>query len=136
MTAGVEVLVEGVSDVPVITEILQRRFGLTPDRDFRVHPHQGRGKLPTQLDARPDPKHRGLLDQLPSKLKGYARSLPPNNIVLVLLDADGTAPEELLGKLSTMLQELKSKPERVLFQLAVEEIESWFIADWNAVRIW
>jgi hypothetical protein len=41
-----EVLVEGGSDVPALREILTRKFALEEGRDFRIHPHKGRGKLP------------------------------------------------------------------------------------------
>lgn len=128
-----EVLVEGKSDAPAIKEALQRKFGLVEDVHFRVHAHKGKGKLPVKLLSKPDPKHRGLLDQLPAKLIGYGKSLL-DGLVLVVVDADDTPPVQLAADLKSMLAQLPIKP-RVLFCLAVEETESWFIADIAALQL-
>ena len=124
---------EGVSDVPAVKEVLQRRFGLNESEHFRMHPHQGKGSLPTDALSRPEPRRKGLLDQLPSKLRGYARSLPFDAVVLVVIDADNEPPDQLMGRLQDMLKVLPKRPN-VLFRLAVEETESWFIADMDALK--
>lgn len=134
MTAYIEVLTEGASDLPVVQELLQRHFQLAPHNQFRIHPHQGRGRLPTNVLAKPDPKHRGLLDQLPAKLRGMAAWLPPTALVLVLIDADNDTPQDLLTALETMLTQLPKRPAQVVFRLAVEETESWFLADPPAIQ--
>ena len=126
-----EVLVEGASDAPAIKEVLQRKLGLVENIHFRIHPHRGKGKLPAKPLSRPDLKHRGLLDQLPAKLIGYARSLP-SGFVVVVLDADDNPPKQIVADLERMLNQLPAKPN-VIFCLAVEETESWFIADIEAV---
>lgn len=128
-----EVLVEGGSDVPALKEILTRKFGLEENTHFRIHPHKGRGKLPANLLKQPDPKHQALLDQLPAKLRGFGRYLDDEACVLVIMDADDTPCYELLEELNRMLAQLPTRPPRVLFRLAIEETESWFIADENAV---
>jgi hypothetical protein len=128
-----EVLVEGSSDVPVITEIFERRFGLTRGTDFNVHPHQGKGKIPSDLSHRPDPKNRQLLHQLPAKLRAYGRTLS-ESVVLVVVDADNDDPETLREQLNRMLAALPKPLPKVRFELAIEEIESWFIADLPAVQ--
>lgn len=129
----IEVLLEGASDVPVVKTVLEKKFGLIEGEHFRLHPHKGRGNLPNNSLSRPDPKHQGLLDVLPAKLRGYSKSLPANSFVLVVIDADKDPCVELLGKLTTMLAGLPSKPN-VLFRLAIEETESWFLADLNAIK--
>lgn len=129
-----EVLVEGASDVPAVREVLTRRFGLIEDENFRIYPHQGKGKLPANPLARPDPAQRQLLHQLPAKLRGLAKSLAPNSVVLVVVDADDTPCVKLLADLNSMLATLPIRPARVLFRLAIEETESWFIADTAAVQ--
>ena len=129
-----EVLVEGTSDVPAVKEVLKRRFGLEEDEHFRIHPHQGKGKLPENPLARPDPNQRQLLHQLPAKLRGYAKSLSADAVVLVVVDADDMPCAELLADLNSMLAKLPVRPVRVLFRLAIEETESWFIADPAAVK--
>lgn len=128
-----EVLVEGSSDVPTVREVLQRKFGLVEGLNFRIHPHRGKGRLPENLDKTPELRHQGLLDQLPAKLKGFGRYLDASACVLVVIDADDTPCHELLEELNQMLNRLQRKPPRVLFRVAIEETESWFIADDAAV---
>jgi hypothetical protein len=127
-----EVLVEGGSDVPVLREVLTRKFGLQQDIDFRIHPHKGRGRLPANPLAKPDPKQSTLLGQLPAKLRGFSW-LGDDVCVLVVLDVDDDICTALLQSLHDMLQKLPERPKRVLFRLAIEETESWFIADRDAV---
>ncbi len=128
-----EVLVEGVSDAPTVKEILQRRFGLVEGQHFKIHPHSGKGSLPVNPQLKSNPRRLGLLDQLPSKLRVYAKNLPEHARVLVVIDVDDTHCVDLLRDLNAMLDSLPDKP-RVLFRLAIEEIESWFISDANALR--
>jgi hypothetical protein len=134
MTAYIEVLAEGASDIPVVEELLSRHFDLTKNVHFRVHPHHGKGTLPTNFLKKPELWHRGLLDQLPAKLKGFATYLPKDALVLVLIDVDRDDCRELLRQLQDMLAQLHRRPARVLFRLAIEETESWFLADQDALR--
>lgn len=129
----VEALVEGESDVPTVREILTRRFGLMENERFRIHPHQGKGRLPQNPAGKPEPNRRGLLDQLPAKLRAYS-SLTADFLVLVLVDADRQKCEELKKDLLAMYRSLKKRPPNVLFRIAVEETESWFLADADAIR--
>lgn len=130
----IEVLTEGASDAPVVREVLTRHFGLNEHLDFRIHPHRGRGNLPANPLAIPDPKRRGLFDQLPAKLRGFGSYMDENFIVLVLADVDHDNCVSLLQQLGAMLASLPCRPPRVLFRLAIEETESWLIADTQAVR--
>jgi len=130
----IEVLTEGASDVPVIREVLSRHFSLDEHVDFRIHPHRGRGNIPADVHAQPHPRHRGLLDQLPAKLRGFGRYMGDQFLVLVLIDADNDDSESLLANLNSMLEQLLIRPSRVLFRLAIEETESWFLADKDALR--
>lgn len=128
-----EILLEGASDVPTIREIMTRHFNLTEGEHFRLHPHRGKGFLPANPLARPDMKRRGLLDQLPAKLRGYA-SLPEGYCVVVLVDSDRQDCHELKNTLVRLYTSLDRRPPCVLFRIAVEETESWFLADIDAVR--
>jgi hypothetical protein len=130
-----EVLVEGESDVPVVEEILQRRFGLDPDTGFRVHPHQGKGNLPADPRARPDPRRRGLLDQLPAKLRGFGKAYDGLDCcIVVIVDADREDCKELKSSLLALHESIELPPPVVLFRIAVEETESWYLADADALR--
>ncbi len=128
-----EVLVEGSADVPTVREILERRFNLSKDINFRIHPHRGKGKLPENILSKPNPKNRGLLDQLPAKLRGFGK-LPSPCCVVVLVDADDDNCIGLKSNLIDVYRKIDSKPSCVLFRIAVEETESWFIADAIAVK--
>ena len=107
-----EVLLEGDADAPVVREIFQRKFNLLEKDNFRLHPHQG----------------KGLLDQLPAKLRGYAH-FPSDYCVIVLVDADNDNCIEL----KTRMMSLEPRPNCTLFRIAVEETESWLIADPEAI---
>jgi hypothetical protein len=128
-----EVLVEGASDIAVIRELLVRHLGLVEGEGFRIHPHRGKGALPADPAARPDSRHRGLLDQLPAKLRGYAH-LPAGYAVVVLVDADDDDCLELKQALVALCEPPNPCPPHVLFRIAVEETESWFLAQPEAVR--
>ena len=129
----IEVLLEGAADVPMVRHVLTSRLGLEERRHFRIHPHHGKGRLPTNPLSMPDAKHRGLLDLLPAKLRAYGKSLLPHMLVLVVVDVDDEDCRDLLRRLNEMLAALPRRP-RVLFRLAIEETESWFLADPNAIR--
>lgn len=128
-----EVLVEGSSDVPTVAEILQRKFGLVVNEGFRVHAHRGKGSIPNHPNMQPDRNRQGLLDQLPAKLRGYS-GLPAGYCVVVLVDADNDDCRELKRRLVGLYRHLQRKPRCVLFRIAVEETESWFLADPDAIR--
>lgn len=130
----IEVLTEGASDVPVVREVLVRQFGLNEHVDFRIHPHCGRGNMPTNPLAQPDSKHRGLFDQLPAKLRGFGKYMDEQYLVLVLVDVDNDDCKQLLAGLHALLHSLPIRPPRVMFRLAIEETESWFLADSNAIK--
>lgn len=128
----IEVLVEGSSDVPAVREVLMRKFSLIENQDFKIHPHRGRGSLP-QKTQKYQLHNRSLLYQLPSKLRGYGKWFTKSDWVLVVIDADDTPCQELLSDLGKMLLDIQ-RPPRVLFRIAIEETESWFIADTAAVK--
>lgn len=126
------VLVEGTSDDPTVTKILTRRFGLSRGGQFQVHPHRGKGKLPENPNAKPDPNNRTLFGQLPAKLRAFAGK-GANTCIVVLVDQDDDDCVQLLADLQKMLASLKKRPANVLFRIAMEEIEAWFLADHPAI---
>lgn len=126
------VLVEGTSDVPTLREILTRRIGLTGGSDFVIHPHKGKGNIPPNPHQKPLPWEQRLLPLLPSKLRAYGKN-SPEHAVIVVVDADRDNCQALKNSLVALYQSINPRPEKVLFRIAVEEMESWFIADPNAV---
>ena len=126
------VLVEGTSDVPTLREILTRRIGLTSGSDFVIHPHKGKGSIPANPHDKPALREQQLLPLLPSKLRAYAKN-SPEHAVIVVVDADRDNCQALKQSLVDLYQATNPRPAKVLFRIAVEEMESWFIADTNAV---
>lgn len=124
------VLLEGISDTPVVREIFQRHLGMQENIDFSLHPHRGKGQLPIDFLGRASTTRHGLLDQLPAKLRGMSHY----PLVVVLIDLDDELLSEQTRILEEMLSRLPKRPKVVLFRFAVEETESWFIADFEAVK--
>lgn len=126
------VLVEGTSDEPTVKEILTRRFGLIHGSQFQIHPHGGKGKLPADPEAAPPRTNRTLFAQLPATLRSYA--LKGNKVcIVVLVDQDDDDCVQLLADLKKMLASLNKRPPNVLFRIAMEEIEAWYLADRKAI---
>jgi len=127
------VLVEGTSDVPVVREALVRGLGQVQGTDFQVFWHKGKGRLPTSPFGPPAARDETLLGQLPAKLRAFGES-DPGSPVVVLVDADRDNCLALKASLMAMLGVLPQRPRNVIFRIAVEEMESWFIADTTAVQ--
>lgn len=125
------VLVEGESEAQFLRGWLG---GLIPAHTFQVYPHQGKGKLPRAADSKVDPRREGLLDQLPAKLRAFGKALnPATDRVLVLVDLDEDNCLELKERL-VALQHLCDPAPRVLFRIAIEETEAFFLGDRKAIR--
>lgn len=127
--------VEGASDAPVVTALMHIRFQKRYGKDFEIHTHRGKGELPLNPLARPDPKQLRLLGLLPAKLRGMPIT---TKTVIVLLDLDKENKTTYALALTQMLLTLKNHAHQplpqVVFCFAIEEIESWFIADFHAVK--
>jgi hypothetical protein len=93
---------------------------------------RGRGQFPDPLQPQ-QLQHNGLLNQLEHKLAAYGTSLSVDDWVRVLLDLDNDNCVALLLELKRRLDALPGKQPNVLFRLAIEETESWFIADFDAL---
>lgn len=101
---------------------------------IRVHPHQGKGQLPRDLSARPNPLRRGMLDQLPAKLRAFSAS-PPSQAegFLVLVDADDDDCVELKAKLDNAASHC-APDLQVVNRIAIEELEAFYLGDLRAIR--
>ncbi len=85
-----------------------------------------------------------LLQRLPERLRGYARWLPRNWRIIVLVDRDNDDCHEL----KTSLEECSSRagfvtktrariegtPYIVINRIVIEELEAWYFGDWAAVQ--
>jgi hypothetical protein len=121
----VEFLLEEPSAEATLHELLPR---LLPEATWHCYPHRG--------------KH-DLLARLPGRLKTYARQLPhdPGLRIVILMDGDADCrkAKQELEKLVAAAQ-LRSKaqaggqPFQVLTCLAVAELEAWFLGDHAAIQ--
>ena len=99
----IHVLVEGPSESAFFTRWAPR---LLPGVSLKVHPHQGKGALPARLDERPNPRSRGLLHQLPAKLRAFASgATAKQDSILILVDADDTDVARLKTDIERTVQE-------------------------------
>lgn len=127
----IHALVEGPSE-DVFLKQWSKRF--LPEHELKVHPHQGKGKLPPKSSKNIDAKKRGLLDQLPLKLKAFGRSLDrEKERVLVLIDADTDDTAQMRDRLDDLMETLDPCPE-VRFCFAVEELEAFYLGDLKALK--
>ncbi len=125
MTRHFEFLVEEQSMEVFLRGLLPRL--LPGNRTFEVHAFRGK---------------KDLLQKLEGRLRGYARWLPEDYRIVVMVDRDNddchalkTQLEEAAGGAGLLS---RSRAAERLWQLAnrvvIEELEAWYFGDWQAVR--
>jgi hypothetical protein len=125
------VLVEGPSEEALAQGWLPR---LLPRHAFTLIRHRGKGRLSGDPLKVPDVRREGLLDQLPAKLRAYGQALnPATDRVVVLVDLDDDDCLHLKKRLVALLDHCDPKPY-VLFRIAIEETESFYLGDPGAIR--
>ena len=129
-----EVLVEDQSGSIALDHILQKILGENGSaHDWIIHPFKGLGILPKYLNRAPNPHYWQLLEQLPSLLRGYGRSLPDSSVVLVVVDLDDKDCIVFKQDLLCVLNACNPRPQ-TLFRIAIEEGEAWLLGDRAAVK--
>ncbi len=96
----------------------------------------------TQFKIRPFHNKDQLLKHLPSRLQGYAKWIPEDYKIVVLVDRDNEDCEKLKAQLEQMALNAdlatRSQPAcgqfTVLNRIVIEELEAWHFGDWQAVR--
>jgi hypothetical protein len=125
------VLVEGPSEEALARGWLHR---LLPRHAFTVIRHRGKGKLSGNPLNVPDIRREGLLDQLPAKLRAYGRTLDAaTDRVVVLVDLDDDDCLDLKKRLMALLDLCDPQPA-VLFRIAIEETEAFYLGDPRAIQ--
>ena len=126
MTARhVEFLVEEPSMEAFLRALLPRL--LPPDRSFDVRVFQGK----------PD-----LLRKLENRLRGYAKWLPEDHRIVVMVDRDNdechalkVQLEETAGRAGLLTRSRAAgRPWQLVNRVVIEELEAWYFGDWDAVR--
>lgn len=120
----VEFLVEEPSMEAFLRSSLPQLLGQT---SFEIYPHQGKIDLFSHLEQR---------------LRGYAAWLPDTWRIVVVLDRDDDDCFELKERLENFasiatlsMRRLAAETWQVAFRIAIEELESWYFGDWEAVRL-
>jgi Domain of unknown function (DUF4276) len=120
-----EVLVEERSAEAALISLLPKIVG--PGVSFAIYPHRGKSDL---------------LAKLSQRMRGYARWLPADWKILVLIDADGhdclpqkDALEGVIhaSGLLTRSSRGAGRGFQVSSRIAVEELEAWFFGDIEAL---
>ena len=100
---------------------------LPPDRSFDVRVFQGK----------PD-----LLRKLENRLRGYAKWLPDDHRIVVMVDRDNdechalkAQLEEAAGRPGLLTRSRAAgRPWQLVNRVVIEELEAWYFGDWQAVR--
>ena len=128
----VEVLIEDSSSQRLIEHLMPKFVGpFGEPHSWKLHDYRGIGRIPTGLKATSDPSRRILLDQLPRVLRGYVQT-PGIDAVVVVLDSDNRDCFNFLSELKSLAASC-SASHLVMFRLAIEETEAWYLGDRNAL---
>lgn len=100
---------------------------LPADRTFEVHAFQGKADL---------------LEKLGNRLRAYARWLPADWRLLVVVDRDDDDCSILKQQLDTLAEHAGLRTRRtagamswqLVNRIAIEELEAWYFGDWEAVK--
>ena len=129
-----EVLVEDLSGSIAVGHSLEKILGANyMEHSWRMHPYKGKGLLPNNLYERPDPKNQQLLNNLPSLLRGFGKSLDDSSSVVVVVDLDEDDCLKFKQNLLNVLNACNPHP-KTLFRIAIEESEAWLLGDLAAVK--
>ena len=131
-----EILVEGQTELTTLSILLPKIVGdYNGPHTWKIHKHQGVGKLPDDFDSPPKVTDRSLLHNFPSKLKAYSKSMSDNEMVVLLLDLDEVEDcIEYKKKILSALERCDIQPN-LLVRFAIEELESWFLGDIEALKL-
>ena len=121
----IEFLVEELSAEAALRNLVPK---IVPGVEFRVIRFQGK---------------QDLLSKLPRRLKGYSKWIPPDWRIVVLVDEDQQDCLELKRKLESAANDAglvtrtgaeNSSTFQVLNRISIEELESWFFGDVEALH--
>jgi hypothetical protein len=136
----IEFLSEDSSGAKLLGFLLPRLLGESAEpHTWRIHSYKGVGRIPPGLKPG-DARKRILLDQLPRLLRGYSRT-PGIDAVVVVLDSDRKDCRAFLDELTELADActqplgpfLRTRTMPILFRLAIEETEAWYLGDREAL---
>jgi hypothetical protein len=129
----IEILTEDSSSQRLLEHLLPKVIGPHGQPHvWRFHSYRGIGRIPSGMSATSDPSKRILLTELPRLLKGYVKSAGYDAVVVVM-DADNRDCVAFLAELKALAASCGAS-HMVLFRLAIEEIEAWYLGDRVALQ--
>jgi hypothetical protein len=129
----IEILTEDSSGQRLLEHLMPKLVGpFGEPHSWRCHPYRGIGRIPKGLRTSGDAATRILLDQLPRLLRGYVRT-PGIDAVVVVLDVDDRDCGQFLTELRSLAESCGAS-HFVLFRLAIEEVEAWYLGDRTALE--
>jgi hypothetical protein len=132
-----EVLVEDASGKIALDNLMGKIFGSNGQtHSWRILPYKGIGRIPKDFRKnRTDPSKRLLLDNLPRLLKGYGRAYQNDTqvAIIVVVDLDDQNCKAFKRELLNIRDQCNPAPN-TLFRIAIEELESWFMGDPQAIK--
>ena len=130
----IEVLVEDDSGKKMLEILLPKLLGVYGEfHTWKVHGYKGIGHIAKNLKPKTDAGKRILLDRLPQLLSGYGQTSYIDAVVVVV-DVDSRNCREFLAELQRIAKE-RAFTLTVLFRLAIEEMEAWYLGDREAIFV-
>ncbi len=128
-----EILIEDRSGKKALDTLIQRIVGA--HHTFNIHPYQGIGHIPKNLNNPKAANTQLLLNQLPLQLRAYGKRYAndPSNVVFVICDLDQKCLKTFRQELFAVLNACHPKPE-TRFCIAIEEGEAWLLGDIPAIK--
>ena len=124
-----EVLVEDLSGSVALQYILEKILGENGAvHSWTIHPFKGKGQLPKGQHKSPIRNNPQLLNNLPTRLRGYGNSLDDSSSVIVVVDLDNDDCMKFKQDLLNVLNTCNPRPN-TLFRIAIEEGEAWLLGD-------
>jgi len=131
-----EILIEDISGKAALEILIPKIIG--DIHTFNIHSYKGIGRIPQGLTASSDSQKRILLDQLPRLIQGYGETFAhyPSSypaVLMIICDLDDKCLRNFRRELLNCLDKCYKKPN-TYFCIAIEEGESWYLGDINAIQ--
>lgn len=128
----IEILVEDDSGKKMLEILVPKLIGeYSNPHTWNIIGYKGIGHIPKGLQGKTDANKRVLLDRLPKLLAGYSNT-PHIDAVVVVVDVDNRDCKAFLQELQHIAQ-TTPHPLNIMFRLAIEEIEAWYLGDKEAL---
>jgi hypothetical protein len=131
-----EILVEGQSELTALSILMRKIIGEYNDpHTWKIHKHRGIGQIPDNPAEQPNKNDQTLLHNLAAKLRAYSKEDDSDLIVVVLVDLDDRENCIAFKNELVALLDFCDKKPRVLFRIAIEELEAWYLGDFAALKL-